>query len=892
MAKDINNPINLTNVFSIKDYAINTVAPKYFNLENVNDVNVGLIGYTTDLIANTTEDSFNVTTTFINEMFPNLAILPETIYSNAALFKIDNLFATASELSTMVFISEKDLIENATFKDNLGTFYLDSAMVIDVEGKQFSPDYDIKIVIRPFRGDFIFSVMYDKTFDNSISKIVNPYIKSMRVMLKNQKYLAFSIDVHQINKFTITDNLINNDKINIQSVYFQFNGQIANFDVFYRESPSDKWIQLTKLLTGSSPLKLPFCFYKLITENKIELSFTSRDGYFQPAFNSEIMIQYYETKGADGNFKEYTGTDINIFVESEKYPYNNHLIMFAYPQTGAYFGKDKLTLEELRRMVIEKFSTVESYTTENDLELYFSNFDTKENGNIKFIKKRDDVFMRLFAAFSVYKDMRGDIYKTNTLHLELNHSKFNTYYPQDKTYIYKPGQLLTYKGDAKDVVVQMAEGETADFIFTNPYLMIYTMDPSFVGYYLNTVDETVPLDYTYINEDSISQFICNNIFIKRNAIVGEDEYVITTKITPASDLENPILDEETGLETGNLKLKLMISNERNEICYFDMNFKSMDEKTKIYTYEARIKTDDYFITSNYFKVLNGKQIRLPERKEENEEIMKLVEEEDSVNINIPFMVPMFDARVSICTFYKNKDVNYYHKYDSIEDVADLTLTNIYMTETHRTDFIYPINIMQSQSRFLDVGNSNYDILIYTVPLIAHEITKSSEDVYYLIKQIQAQYDYINEIIHQIINNYSIDMKFYNTYGVSNNFVIEEGSEILDKVNLKIYFKFSLVFGTDVETFTRDVKIYIKNHIESINASGESSFYVSKLIQELENTFAEIKYLKFVRINNYDSSIQVIDNKTTDLSLLSKEDRMYYVPEYLNIGLDDINVEIL
>ncbi len=89
---------NYTSVYSIKDMAINTIAPKYFNLEEVNQLNIGLLGYTTELIANNTEDVFNTASVFLNEMFPNLAVLPETLYTYASMFQLDTLFANASEL--------------------------------------------------------------------------------------------------------------------------------------------------------------------------------------------------------------------------------------------------------------------------------------------------------------------------------------------------------------------------------------------------------------------------------------------------------------------------------------------------------------------------------------------------------------------------------------------------------------------------------------------------------------------------------------------------------------------------------------------------------------------------------------------------------------------------
>ena len=84
----------------------------------------------------------------------------------------------------------------------------------------------------------------------------------------------------------------------------------------------------------------------------------------------------------------------------------------------------------------------------------------------------------------------------------------------------------------------------------------------------------------------------------------------------------------------------------------------------------------------------------------------------------------------------------------------------------------------------------------------------------------------------------------------------------------------------------------KEYIEGINNKGYNAIYISNLIGEIRNNFKDVEYLQFININAYDSSIQVIQNIGVDLNTLSKLDRRNYVPEYLTIGLDDINIEII
>jgi hypothetical protein len=46
------------------------------------------------------------------------------------------------------------------------------------------------------------------------------------------------------------------------------------------------------------------------------------------------------------------------------------------------------------------------------------------------------------------------------------------------------------------------------------------------------------------------------------------------------------------------------------------------------------------------------------------------------------------------------------------------------------------------------------------------------------------------------------------------------------------------------------------------------------------------------MNGYTNDYQNISNSSIDITNLNKEDRIAFVPEYLNIELDDIFIELL
>ena len=877
-----------SSIYSIKEVTINTIAPKYFNLDDINQLNIGLFGYTTEMIANTSEDTFNTVSTFLKEIFPNLASIPESIYNYAALFQLNNLLAVPAHLNIMIFLNEKDIINSGTNKGTFLEFILDSNLVIDIEGKHFMLDYDIAITAKPYLTDYIFTAQYKTGFTNSLSTINNPYIKIKRIKYTGNNYLGLFVTVKQVDKTIITEQVFNNDKINFPTFTLDFVNQLANFEILYKPPGSLEYIQLQKRLINTPAIDQPFCYYSIKTANKITINFSTQSKYFQPKFNSEFEIRLYTTLGSVGNFPTYTGSNVVVTPKSETYVYNNGMAIFAIPQSESIEGMDYLTLEELRSVVLENYSTIGSFTNENDLQIYFSKYKDKYKNEILFIKKRDDVFERLFSAFTLLKDINANIYLTNTLNAILYPTNFDEVYTQENISILKPGHLFRYRVDSFDVelipnitLTDDLSVLTDDYVFTNLFLITVSKSPGVVGYYVNSLNEKYNLDYEYVNSDSIVQFICNTVNVYRNALLGNDYYTFSINIAPSLDIAEPLLikNEDGSITDLNLlKLKIMIEASGVEICYLDTTLVGFDETSQIYTFEATLNTNDYMSSDQFMQVLNVNNIN-----------------DGSLVTNA--LIPMYDCKINIYSFYKYPDVNsipykIQHNYDYIVELQPFTLTNKYSTIDTKIDFITPLNILRSMIKFNYVDETNYTITINSIPFISANAMKDTEIYDTFMKTLISQYTYMQEVLTKITNNFGIDMKFYNTYGKSKNFITGETGVQLDSVNTKLSFKVKPTVNADVVDLVFNLKIFIKKYIESINNKGSNGIYISNLTTQIENNFSTVEYIKFSGINNYDSSIQVIENKTPDITLLSITDKKNYVPEYLTISLDDIIIALL
>lgn len=872
-----------TSLYDIKDYALNVLAPKYFPEDVVEGYNVGFLGYSLDFMTNTTEDVFNTVPIVINEMYPNLAQMPTSIYNYASLFQVDQLMATPAVMECVLLLPMDSLLqysgagEDGTYRK----FILDQRTTVHVEEHTFMLDYDILITMRPYRGDYIITTSYIRDYNNSLSNVQNPYIKYQKYNYNGTKYIAMLVKMRRCEKYTVDTRIINNDRINSTTINIPFNDQLAGFEVFYRESTDKKYIQLQKRLINSKAIKEPFCYYRLKDESTLELTFTTRENYFKPKFNSELVIDYYTTDGSNGNFDMYQGYDVEVYRNSEKYESNSRVPVIAIPQSASTTGKDRPDLLDLRDSTADCFATVDSYTTEADLQRHFNSFDITNNTKVTFIKKRDDIFDRLYTAFSLSKDSLGSYYKTNTLQLKIYKDQFDHQFEQSKRLLLKPSNVFIYNGDSTKQVVKVDKDEALDlqfnnqFIYQNPFLMTVS-DSGVVGYYLTNINDKIPLDYEYVNDSSMVQFICNNVYVYRSSLSGDNTYKFKLYLAATdNDIESPIIDE-AGNETGRLKvvLSFMLKNGK-EVAYIECKQTEFIEDGLKYTFEGELQTDDYISTTEAIRIYGLKDV---------------AKGEDLVQ-----MIPMTNLKMNVYTFFEYENNNTQHAYTHLPGFENTTMTNKYTTEETRVELVTPLNMLKSHMTWDKDENNKTVLTIKDVPLIQWKnivTDKDLEEFDRFINVLSSQYDYMDEIMSKKVNNYSIDMKFYNTYGRSNNFVVGEEQERLNFVNCILYLKVYPYIRSEGAQLVNDMKIFIKEYFESINMEINDGIFISNLIQQLENTFPQIRYLKFDSMNGYTSEIQSIENTAVDVSTLSKEDRIDYVPEYLNIELDDIIIELL
>lgn len=859
----MDNRRNYTSIYNIKNFMKDIIAPQYFDLDDVSQANVGLLGFITETQGTVTEDTFNATSRFINEVLPNKARLPEFVYSHAELYGVSDFFSYCAKMPVYIFIKESDIINNGKKVQNHKEFVLDSDLTVFVEDIPFSIPYNIIIRSSQYKGVYNHQCVYDTVNKNSLSQIKTPYIKSVIVNIEGDPYLSMSLDVYQYTKKKIHENIISNNKLNIPYIEAIFDSKICNFEAFYKPANSNTTSQLIKELESAPPIKEPFIYYKLTDENELRFSFSNDDRYFVPDFNSDLYIELYETLAEKGNFELYKGNDVFMTLSSEieEYKYNNEVVGFAICKGDSSGGKNNLTLEEIRRLSLEKMITVSSYTTDNDLSTYFLNYATVHDTEALFIKERDDFADRIFGCYTLIKDLE-DILPTNTLNLRFNKNEVDEAFDSIGRYIIKAGTTFVYLDENERDTCRIDRSPTiSDFKYMTLPMISISKNPNNVAFYINSINKRLELEYTYMNRESVNQFIINNCNIKRNAIKGETRYNIELTLLPSNNAigDNPELDEID--LSPNLKVLLYINTEIGH--YIELSF--INKTDNKYVFGCEIETDD-MIDENRIKLLDiiSRMTGNPEDR----------------------MIKMQDPNTDILVFFKYEDgFNIPHKYEDIKEVTGMTLTNTYKPLSGELYFAYPMNLISSTVKFTPGDTpDNYVFNLSNVPLFQEEFERDEHNVAVSLNKLETQHKFLLDISTKHTSNYSIHMKFYNTYGKSRFFNINDTETLLNRVNCSIRMRMSFYEGIIIGDYITNIKRYIKEYIESINGlnSGVNTIIVSALTQALHNEFNQIKKIYFESINEYPSSVQSVE-------MPSKygEDKHGLIPEYLTINEEDI-----
>ena len=883
MAKKIknNSPIILSDRYSTEEYMIEHIAKKYFNLENDSNYRVSTFGYINELFATGTNMTAYSMAVLFNEIFPNTAMLPETIYTYASLAQISGITSTPSSIPIVLTMTEKDIIgDDLTISE--GKYVIPKESVIKIENFKFALDYNITLAFKKINGEFIYSASYNLEDKNNLANLINPFIPltKFRDSDGEWKISLFPI-IRQVQRSIIFKTVSSPNALENITHTFDFKDQLADFNIYYREPNKDEFVYVEKYLDGAIvEIGNKFCFYRITEENKLEIIFQSRAGYFRPEFNSELKVEILSCVGEKANFT-YKGQNISMIYpdeeEDKRYIRTNISIL-----GNSIGGKDKLPQDKLKELVCNSFSLRKTIVMEKDLYDYYNRFlESKDTSIVRFIKYRDDVFRRMYLAYLLLK--KDDvIVPTNTLDAEINNSDFD--YTYTNIGIIKSGGCWELEnGLLKYYKTVPSTLDDDKYYYSNPYLLVLSKKPSVVTTLLDKYNVNRGLDYIYINKNSFVQFINDRINISRNSDVSPN-IKLSIDLIPNSKVQVPEYadianDGSITTDKGYMKVYLGIYDKKENsdlIGYLPMtmtkyikNEKSEDIST--FRFEANLQNTNNI--SNTEIILNNSLI-LPNGTNTESEVRLQYDNLRfrifvAIKDNIPYtrdlsqgvVIPATHSIVNVYENFKQDDV---FLLQNVRDVLPIEYASTYNN-----------------------GTSSWTYRLIKMPMIKYSFLKDDNWHNDVNEIILSKQDMLNRSRGTIVENYSVAMKFFNTYGPSKYYYVGNSNGRLDRVNITLKLKISLNRNNSInkELLIKSINDYVLN----INTSKMESFYISRLMDWLHDEYVDIRKIEFLGINNYDTLKQSIESLELDDSAVIEAG---YVPEFINFDLKkDINGNI-
>ena len=205
-------------------------------------------------------------------------------------------------------------------------------------------------------------------------------------------------------------------------------------------------------------------------------------------------------------------------------------------------------------------------------------------------------------------------------------------------------------------------------------------------------------------------------------------------------------------------------------------------------------------------------------------------------------------------------------------IFDSTHNVCMIKTTAPTNSIYFVNknYMTTQIR--------YYYMLDEIPCIRHGYIDNEDTALEFLNKIISEKNYLEYCTSVIEDNFSVDFKFFNTYGPSYLYSVSpNGTNIIDKVNISLEFNLSLTSNYDNNILSMIVKD-IKDYIEDITKLQD--IHMINITNYIANKYPDsIVYFEFVSANGHTTWKHIYNTQEDDSSYYVSE----HTPEFLNVN---------
>lgn len=796
----------------------------------------------------------------INENHVITARRLSSMYKHAASHDIIPTYATPANMSFLLIFDVDEFYRKADRVGDTFTYTISKDNYISVGTFRYSLDYDVEISIQIIQGvpNVLVQYVVDQTDKNPISDVTDrPIIKYTwyKVTEKiNKLYIDLDLKQYYKKRTSLTFNNREYDAFYVKAP----NGEeVATLDILWyslsTNNTNDKLTRLNKRLYFEAARDgEPSIFIRYLESNtSVDIIHKASVFGFTPVVGDYLYVDMYLTKGERGNFTRSSLSDTDIiFRYDENTDKGLRFQVLLNPKNtnsntvsstgGKSFDE---SVESLRKQVITKRSTRDSIVIENDLTQILNGL-AKSNSKYNeyaVVKYRNDI-LKLFNIFTTIRFNQDTEYftiPTNTLNITWNY--------MTNSKVMDPGQYLldmrtvsSYEalvGQFEDITVpnwgEVGQPSAGGLGYIFPFIMLYDKNKNMVRVYDSYMDEFRWTQCTFMYDSIPYAFIINKATLRKEDAQSQYSFLlqVRTSLSGTKPLEtihsydssDNIVDEDflrINLEIYDADENLLVTKKAIMI---DYNDGSDDTESAVpddfYTYEIIFhKDDELYISDDKMRIY----------------------EDDGIT---PVMIPM---ETTSCIIRVNSP--------TVRDSSGVLATDRKDTALYEFDF----NILHNRSADYKIQHNILnvnEIKMFNVPLIAYYFYKDHKAIFR--RELINEYDNVS-ILYNYQGEFSYSIKFANTYGYSNSYIVgyESNVEKLNNVMLDMKFIVSFARGIDINFVELNKLVY--DYVNNVDFVKLETLHISDIIAGIKNTYPDmVPILQFDGMNGLDVKKQTI-----------------------------------
>lgn len=866
----------LINRKDILNDLVGVILPKYFPEDTLDTNRVSILGYLTETMAVSIEDTVTLEQRRAADYCPELSTSEVHVRQTAKIRSIGVDYATPGIAFAIIGVLKSDILNKGEkVGKNETRFVIDRRSTIMHNGVSFSLEDDviIRAIQRP--SGIVYSAAYSGEYASSDS-----YIQMFEQ--ENDRGQDMVTVVVQIYQFTynIQEKIVTDE---IQFMYdgieFDYDNKLAGFDVYYKKTSSDPYtrVDTTHYLSTATTNDIYY------NDDNSNILFILNNPKLNLGANTMIKCEIRETLGTDGMIT--IGNDNTTFSLYRDGSYNysgvNVIITMLSDTVDATDGD---SIEDIKARLIDAKTRRDNITTEHDIITYINDIDA----NVQIIKKRNDIEDRRYYLYTLLRHNK-EIVPANTIKAHIkgirnigNIGDFDFY---DQTldrkviHAYNKWKLIPGDKDTDDLIVKVPHDEKEEdtFYFTCPF-MILLNKYNIASYYYTSVNDDVLITGKPTSSIFPFQIITRSVNINRNAHSATD--ADTYKFTVNGNL-NTSTDDDVINEDGTIKDKesimcyIVFRKGNAPVAFMKMPIESYDKASRTFTFTGSMKTNDFVTEEDYLHITTGLY-------------------QNGTTKNYGSVIDFKDA-----TF----DVFFMYKYDLWEEFDRTDHVFSYLPNDFTEGYAlmcafynrpqYPYDLLLEYNKFSSSGvvakkeSGVVNFYIAEVPLIEYE---------YGIKNISSMYStfenfrYVYGSLLKLTTDFDISLKFTATYGRSKYITVTGGRSIdgeevtadLNDLNPTFYFK---IYGKNVDV--DEIRTFIYEYLRDTYIT-DSSVYMSNICTLIEEEYSSVRSIKYMGVNKFDASYQEF---TYTVPEFKNKDIIYrFVPEQLNVTNIQIDLD--